>query len=264
MTKLNTEYFYNKDKKLKKKWDNAKIKWKDSQKTLNDIYPYFRKKIENSLINFLKLKDVENYHLEYSLKNRFRIYYKNKHLISDIEFIYDKNTKKFVDFIITAPNFKLKSKIVLDNFSIISKVIKSLSKKELLLKKYNLFNQRFIKKTRELIKIHNKHLSKINQGPKSINAQIVKNEYLFLKTLLLKKEFSIFSDKIIHLPYYPREILNPTNLKVKLISPDLYKVIINCKPNKECPQGSYSFEMNMNLLDDLLYQLAVMGAIMFK
>jgi len=63
MTKLNTEYFYNKDKKLKKKWDNAKIKWKDSQKTLNDIYPYFRKKIENSLINFLKLKDVENYHL---------------------------------------------------------------------------------------------------------------------------------------------------------------------------------------------------------
>jgi hypothetical protein len=215
-------------------------------------------------INFLKLKDVENYHLEYSLKNRFRIYYKNKHLISDIEFIYDKNTKKFVDFIITAPNFKLKSKIVLDNFSIISKVIKSLSKKELLLKKYNLFNQRFIKKTRELIKIHNKHLSKINQGPKSINAQIVKNEYLFLKTLLLKKEFSIFSDKIIHLPYYPREILNPTNLKVKLISPDLYKVIINCKPNKECPQGSYSFEMNMNLLDDLLYQLAVMGAIMFK
>ena len=34
MTKLNTEYFYNKDKELKKKWDNAKIKWKDSQKPL--------------------------------------------------------------------------------------------------------------------------------------------------------------------------------------------------------------------------------------
>ena len=264
MTKLNTEYFCNKDKELKKKWDNAKIKWKDSQKPLNDIYPHFRKKIENSLINFLKLKGVKNYHLEYSLKNRFRIYYKNKHLISDVEFIYDKNTKKFVDFIITAPNFKLKSKIVFDNFSIISKVIKSLSKKELLLKKYNLFNQRFIKKTRELIKIHNKHLSKINQGPKSINAKIVKNEYLFLKTLLLKREFSIFSDKTIKFAHYPREISNPTNLKVESIGLDLYKVIISCKSSKECPQGFYSFEMNMNLLDDLLYQLAVMGAIMFK
>jgi len=118
-------------------------------------------------------------------------------------------------------------------------------------------------KPEDLIKLPQDKV-KLNQGPKSINAQIVKNEYLFLKTLLLKKEFSIFSDKRIKLPHYPREIHNPTNLKVKSIGPDLYKVIITCKPNKEYPQGSHSFEMNMNLLDDLLYQLAVMGAIMFK
>ena len=264
MTKLNTEYFYNKDKELKKKWDNAKIKWKDSQKPLNDVYPYYQNKIENFLVSFLKLKDIENYHLEYSLKNRFRIYYKNKHLISDIELIYDKKTEKFIDFVITAPNFKLKSKIVLDNFSIISKVIKSLSKKELLLKKYNFYHKQFLNKRKKLIIIHNKHLAKINQGPKSINAKIVKNEYLFLKTLILKKEFSIFSDKTIKFAHYPREILNPTNLKVKSISTDLYKVIISCKPSKECPQGFYSFEMNMKSLDDLLYQLAVRGSIMFK
>ena len=50
MTKLNTEYFYNKGKELENKWHNGLVAWQKSKEDLNNIYPYYQQKIENSLI----------------------------------------------------------------------------------------------------------------------------------------------------------------------------------------------------------------------
>jgi hypothetical protein len=264
MTKLNTEYFYNKGKELENKWHNGLVAWQKSKEDLNNIYPYYQQKIENSLISFLKLKDLENYQLKYSLKNRFRIYYKKKYLILDLEFIYDKETKNFVDFIVSVPNFKLKSKIILNNFNIIYKITKNLIKKDLLLKKYNFLSKQFITKTNKLIQIQNKKIRKIS-GKNTLGEKVVNNQYKFAKKFFLKKKLYFQeSNNIISLDYYPKEISNPISLIVNPVDSNLYKVIINCKPSKECSQGFYSFEMNMSKLDELLFELACGNMFDFK
>ena len=54
MTKLNTEYFYNKGKELENKWHNGLVAWQKSKEDLNNIYPYYQQKTWlNSLISFL-------------------------------------------------------------------------------------------------------------------------------------------------------------------------------------------------------------------
>lgn len=264
MTKLDVKYFYNKGKELENKWHDGLIAWQKSKEDLNNIYPHYQQKIENSLISFLKLKNLKNYQLKYSLKNRFRIYYKNKYLILDIEFIYDKETKNFVDFIVNASNFKLKSKIILNNFNIIYKITKNLLKKDLLLKKYNFLYKQFTTKTTKLIQIHNKKFNKIS-GKNTLGAKVVNNQYKFAKKFILKKKLYFQeSNNIISLDYYPKEIYNPISIKVESINSSLYKVIINCKPSKECSQGFYSFEMSRSQLNKLLFKLACSNLFDFK
>lgn len=260
MTKLNTKYFYNKDQKLLKEYNNQTIIWENSRKELNDLYPFYQQKIENSLINFLKLKNTKNYYIKYSLKNRIKLYYqdtpdiKDKELVLDLEFIYDKNLKKFVDFIITSPNFKLKSKTILNNFNIIYKIIKNLLKKDLLLKKYNFLNKQYTKNIRKQQEKVQKNIKRLCAPKGSIAEELFENRYNFLKTLLLKKEF-FFKDKLEHIifeNFYPEVIGYPISLKVNFITSDLYELIIKCKPNKTCPQGFYSYKMGMSQLDNFL------------
>mgnify|MGYP003116341343 CR=1 FL=1 len=269
MTKLNIEYFYNKGKKLKKNWDDRMILWENSIEDYNKVRPYYKQKIENFLIDFLKLKNLKNYHLVYSLKNRFKIYYKKKYLILDIEFIFNKKTNNFIDFIVNVPGFKLKSEIILQNFNIINKLYKNLSKKDLLLKKYNILVKQFINKRQKAVikcdKIFNGMSHKKNSNKNTLGLKITNNQYKFAKTFFLKKEL-YFKElyNVMNLNHYPHEIEDPTSLKVESINSDLYKVIINCTPSKEHPQGFYSFEMDMSQLDKLLWYLATKNCFSFK
>ena len=260
MTKLDIKYFINNEKKLLKKYENQKIIWENSSKELNDLYPFYQQKIENSLINFLKLKNIKNYHIKYSLKNRIKLYYqatpdiKDRYLILDLEFIYDKNLKKFIDFIITSSNFKLKSKIILNNFSIIYKITKKLLKKDLLLKKYNFLNKQYTKNIRKHQEKVSKHVQKLCGPENSIVKELFENRYKFVKKFLLKKEFP-FPDTLEELileEFYPNVIEHPISFKVNFITSDLYELIIKCKPNKKCSQGFYSYKIGMSQLDDFL------------
>jgi len=267
MTKLDIEYFYNKNNEIEKKFDKHVNKYKSLRPVFSSNKKMWHEKIKKFLTNFLNLKDEKNYYIEYSLKNRFKLYYwptsniKDKKEILDIEIIYDKKEKKYIDFTIMTFNLTLKTKTASDNFNIINKVIKRLLKKDLFFKKYNILIEKRKLATK---KIYNKSNDEWDETIGYQN-QAVENHLHFINTFLLEKEF-LFQKRIEEFKLFHRQILiqNPISCKIELINSSLYKLIIKAKPNKEYPSGVHSYEIKKNILDDFITSMSQRGAFYYK
>ena len=267
MTKLDVKYFYNKNSEIEKKFEKYINKYKNLKPAFSSTKKLYDKKIKKFLFNFLNLKNIKNYYIEYSLKNRFKLYswptsnIEDKKEILDIEFIYDKKEKEFIDFTVMTFNSKLKIETALDNFNIINKIIKRLSKKDLFFKKYNTLIRQRKNKTQKLLKDSQNEWNKAMY----FQNQAIENQLHFINTFLLEKEF-LFQKRIKKLKFFHSqiEILNPISCKIELINSSLYKLIIKAKPNKEYPSGIYSFELENNILNEFVDNMSKIGAFYYK
>ena len=166
------------------------------------------KKINNFLLKIFNLKFNSNYFIESSLNGNikiFKIISNKNYLVTEMDFTKDLNSELFTDFIVRIREDIVKDDDNLEKIITLGKISKILlTKKSIILEKYNNFLTNFI-----------------NQKNK-IYTQIKKNEAIGTKakdkTLLYKLQYiknNIFSKRglLVTLSYFRSDLLHPNELK---------------------------------------------------
>lgn len=263
MNKITSSYYLQKEKKAKEIFAKiiSKIDYQKDQQS--DLKKQFQNKIEIFTNNLFKLNNLNDYYIECSFLNRFRLYYHptsnlyDKKEILEIEFIYDKNKSKILDFNITNYGFKFPIEVSLNNINIITKILKISSKKDIFLKKYN--------------NIYNSYFKKYNFLDNKISHLFVKLRYLketnynlylqyvkqnsYNKELLFSNEFQQ-DDHFITLPFSPNTIYHPISLKIEPLDSNSYNVIIKSKDlnflSLPLSIATHKFSLSKKLLDEVI------------
>lgn len=176
----------------------------------------YKKKINNFLYRFFNLKSNPNYIIESNLSSNIKIYkvISNKNIpVVEIEFTKDLNSKLFTNFQIKIQNSITKDNDNLEKNVTLGKISKILlTKKDLILKKYNEFILNFKKY-------------------ESINKQ--KYEKLRIKSISLKEKIQEYKIIYLHQNLSTENGISllPTNLHSKLLHPNTLEKINFIKCN---------------------------------
>ena len=207
------------------------------------------KKINNFLLKTFNLKFNSNYFIKSSLSGNIKIYkiISNKnYLVIEIDFIKELNSELFTDFIV-----RIREDVIKDNDNLekivtlgkISKII--LTKKSIILEKYNKFLTNFINQKNKIA----------NQIKKDEDAGIKAKE----KTRLYKLQYiknNIFSKKglSVTIPQfrsdilYPDKLKNITYIKCNYLKNDKIEVILESKDSN----SNYTYNISKKLFKELI------------
>jgi len=229
----------------KKGWEMASLRDKK--------YPLLKekyiKKINNFLCKTFNIKINSNYFIESSLNGSIKIYkiISNKnHFIIEIEFTKNLNSELFTDFIVRIREDVIKDDDNLEKIVTLGEISKILiTKKSIILEKYNKFFTNFKNQQDKIFK-------KIN---KIATTQIkIKDKTLFYKLQYIKNH--IFSKKglLITEPVFFTSLLHPNKLK------DITCIKCNYLKNKEIeiifksknPDNNYTYNISKKVYDELL------------
>ena len=207
------------------------------------------KKINNFLFKIFNLKFNSNYFIESSLNGNIRIYkiISNKnYLVTEINFTKDLNSELFTDFIVRIRENMIKDNDNLEKIITLGKISKILlTKKSIILEKYNKFLTNFI-----------------NQKNK-IDTEIKKNEAIGRKakdkTLLYKLQYiknNIFSKRglLVTLSHfrsdllYSGELKNITCIKCNYLKNKKIKVIFESKDSN----SNYTYNISKEIFKELV------------
>jgi hypothetical protein len=207
------------------------------------------KKINNFLLKTFNLKFNSNYFIKSSLSGNIKIYkiISNKnYLVIEIDFIKELNSELFTDFIV-----RIREDVIKDNDNLekivtlgkISKII--LTKKSIILEKYNKFLTNFINQKNKIanqIKKNEDAGIKAKEKTRLYRFQYIKNN------IFSKKGLSVTIPQFRSDILYPDKLKNITYIKCNYLKNDKIEVILESKDSN----SNYTYNISKKLFKELI------------